>query len=151
MTNPHKQLGIAWTALLIAALDAQDAAARVATAVTGRWLRRSRRCHVDFALGPMPHLAGTPVWYAAPDPVAVRVRARIDELRAPARLWMIACVALAALAGMGVTRLLQRGRGGVMACVLLAAVVVAEGWIRPLPLHDRRGPDRRASRGQGRS
>jgi hypothetical protein len=134
LTNPHKQLGVACSALVLAALTTP--------AVRHAWRERSPAAGYAllaitmwlFALGPMPHVAGTPFWYAAPYRLLFAYVPGFDELRVPARLWMIACAALAALAAIGVVKLQQRARWGLSLCVVLAATVVAEGWIRRLPV-----------------
>jgi hypothetical protein len=134
LTNPHKQLGLAWSALVIAALSAhtvrkawrqQSPAAGYLVLAVAMWI---------FALGPMPHAAGTPIWYAAPYRFLFSYIPGFDEVRVPARFWMIACVALAALAAIGVARLRTRMPRGAAVAAALAVVVVAEGWLARLPM-----------------
>jgi hypothetical protein len=83
---------------------------------------------------------------AIPGPYALllRIVPGLDGLRAPARLAVVAQVAVAVLAAMGFARIASRlsRPGRLVATAAAAAAIVAEGWAAPIsaPPFDRRGP-----------
>lgn len=89
---------------------------------------------VALSLGPWPsawsHRIGVPGPYA----LLLRVVPGLDGLRAPARLAVVAQVALAVLAAFGAVWLLDRVSARVRQLVLASIVllVVAEGWAAPI-------------------
>jgi hypothetical protein len=132
----HKPLGVMWVALLAAAMSGRrtsdawrsgSAAAGYAVIGIVAWI---------LSLGPEPQFNGHPIWYAAPYWALFAYVPGFDELRVPARFWMITLVALSALASIGVARMMAVRAIHVDA--LTAALVVAlmgEGVMR-FPLQE---------------
>jgi hypothetical protein len=140
LTNPHKQFGLAITSLILAALTTRTVrAAWNAQSLTAGYLLIAVLTWI-LAMGPMPHAYGVPVWYAAPYWLLFSYVPGFDELRVPARLWMITIAALAALAAIAVAHVHARPRPMRLLIPLLALVAIAEGWIGWLPLRPAPAP-----------
>lgn len=87
-----------------------------------------------FALGPTPRVLGTRFWQAGPYAWLLSLPG-YDAIRVPARFAAVATLCLAVAAGLAAARLITRGprwRWGVSG--LVAAAIVAEGWIARMPL-----------------
>lgn len=85
-----------------------------------------------LALGPRPSLFGRPIGIGGPYRALMYVPG-FDEMRVPARLWMLAVLCLSAAGALTVARISSRTvrRGAVFAIV---AGVLLDGWPRSFPL-----------------
>jgi hypothetical protein len=87
-----------------------------------------------FCLGPTVRLLDTRIWYKAPY-AWLMLLPGFDAVRVPARFAMLVVLCLSVAAGLVVARLAPRGRPWRLVLVgMLAAGVVADGWISQLPL-----------------
>ena len=86
-----------------------------------------------LALGPSAPGQGSP-WWLHPYTLLARLPG-FDGLRVPARFAMLATLCLSVAAGLAVSRIAPRRRRWrtVAACVLVAGLL-ADGWMRPMPL-----------------
>ena len=82
-----------------------------------------------LALGPFPRLFGEPVLYQAPYAWLLQIPG-VSGVRAPARLWMLAGLSLAAFMGLMLPALLERRRAmtGRLIVLLAAIGLSADGW-----------------------
>ncbi len=109
--------------------------------------RRAWRGRSDFAFylfssaflflcsfGPKPAFHGRQVLYEPPYAWLMRLPVFSTEIRAPARLQMPAALMLAVAAALGFHRLRLTPSRRRLAAVVLIAGVLADGWIRALPL-----------------
>jgi hypothetical protein len=131
----HKPLAVAFDALLIAAVSSRpllEAWRRSAPAV---FYGLAAVAASILALGPAPRFAGRVVWEKGPYALFLLLPG-FGSLRAPARFTALAVFSLvcAAMLGLGaLTSGLRRVRPWF---ALVAAGVLWDGWIRPLPLAD---------------
>jgi hypothetical protein len=87
-----------------------------------------------LCLGPTVRLLGTRIWYKAPY-AWLMLLPGFDAVRVPARFAMVVVLCLSVAAGLVAARLAPRRRPWRLALVgVLAAGVVADGWINQLPL-----------------
>lgn len=87
-----------------------------------------------LSLGPSPTSLGRPLDLAAPYAFLYDNVPGFEGVRAPSRFWMIGALALAALAGIGATRL-ARVAGGRILVAAACAFFVAEGVSSPFSLN----------------
>lgn len=80
-----------------------------------------------FSLGPVAYVNGHEVLAGLPYSWLVHVPG-VEGLRAPARFWMLATLALSVLVAYGVARF-GRGRSGWVVAAAAVAAIVIEGWI----------------------
>lgn len=116
-----------------AAWQARSPLAFYTLATAGLWL---------LALGPTARVFGERVLYKAPYAWLMVLPGFADGFRVPARFAMVAAMTSAAAAALAL-----RHRGAALsprqsrsAGVALVAVALADGWIRPLPLHQLPAP-----------
>jgi hypothetical protein len=86
-----------------------------------------------LALGPTPRAAGVLVWDKAPYGLLLHLPG-FASLRSPARFAMLLAFCLSCAAVLGLGRLTAGGRIRRHQIALVAAGVLWDGWIRPLPL-----------------
>ena len=100
------------------------------------------------AMGPYPAIAGTSFMADSPYLLLLKLPG-FDALRAPARFWMLVLVCMSALVALAYARLVPPGRKrGAAALAVLAAGMLADGWVRfPVVRAPERSPllDARAS------
>ncbi len=87
-----------------------------------------------FSLGPSPRFLGQRFFYQPPYAWLMRLSVFGDSVRVPARFAMPAILALSTAAALAFARLAPNGRSMSFALVLVCAAVLADSWIRPLPL-----------------
>ena len=87
-----------------------------------------------FSLGPAPSLMGKPLMYRGPYALLMFLPG-FNSLRVPARVWMMTTLCLAIVGAMLFDRLAARvGRQRVIAAVVVALGVIADGWVSEMPL-----------------
>jgi hypothetical protein len=134
VSTPYKPLSLA----VVAAMGA------VALGPTFRaaWQRRSAIVFYLAAaallflcsLGPRPTLLGEQVLYEPPYAWLMRLPYFGDTVRVPARFAMLAILALSVTAGLAFHRFASLTRHRAVLLLVVAAGIVADGWIRALPL-----------------
>jgi hypothetical protein len=134
VTRPDKPLSFTFVSLL-------------GLLLTSHWLQAAaRRCsQIAFylvaagvswllCLGPSPHAFGARIWYKAPYAWLMLVPG-FDAVRVPARFAMMIVLCLSVVVGLIVARLAPRaGRWRLALIGLIAAGLIADGWITRLPL-----------------
>jgi hypothetical protein len=131
LRSPDKSLAVLWIAAFAAFLSSRTAAAG--------WKNRSVALGYGLmalalwvlALGPEPAFAGSPIWYRSPYWALYQYLPGFDELRVPARFWVMVTMCLAVLAGLGAHRVMQGPRRMAVGATAVIALLV-EGWIAPL-------------------
>lgn len=127
---------LAWTWLLLLAALALSGPVRRA------WQGRSVAAFYALlalllwilSLGPNARWLGERLWYKAPYSWLLFLPG-FDALRVPARIWLLAVLALAVVAAHGLARLARRGPGTArLALALACAGLVAEAWPAAIPL-----------------
>jgi hypothetical protein len=135
LSHPHKPLGIAWLALMGAALSTRTLSAAWTTRSPAAGYLLIAIVTWILSLGPSPTIYGDPIWYRAPYSWLYHYAPGFEELRVPARLYVITITAFAALAAAGTDQLLHRRRLiGIPIVLVLGVGVVAEGWLGRMPL-----------------
>lgn len=86
-----------------------------------------------LALGPSPRAGSALFWEKAPYALLLHLPG-FPGLRAPARFAMLSVFCLSCAAGLGLGRLTAGGRLRRPLVALVAAGILWDGWIRPLPL-----------------
>lgn len=86
------------------------------------------------SLGPQPTFLGERVLYEPPYAWLMRLPLFGDTIRVPARFAMLGILALSVAGGLAVVRLRLRPRYRTAILLLVSAGVLADGWIRRLPL-----------------
>jgi hypothetical protein len=86
------------------------------------------------SLGPKPALFGEQILYEPPYAWLMRLPFFADTVRVPARFGMLGALALSVAATMAYHRLTTATRLRSRVLVVVAAGVIADGWIRGLPL-----------------
>ncbi len=133
----YKPLSIAAVALLVwgltsspvrAAWRAQSALAFYVLATAGLWI---------LALGPTARAFGERVAYKAPYAWLMLLPGFDSGFRAPARFAMVAALTSAVAAALALARWRAHYPEGRyrMAAAVVVGLALADGWIRPLPLH----------------
>ena len=86
--------------------------------------------------GPVPKLLGYPMLYQAPYSWLMRLPGFESGLRVPARFAMPAMLALSVAGGLAFARVVPTPRRTIQTLffLLIVAGIVADGWIKPLPL-----------------
>jgi hypothetical protein len=87
-----------------------------------------------LCLGPKPRVFGHQFWYESPYAWLMRLPLFGDGVRVPARFAMPAILTLSAAGALAFNRLRLSGVTRRLAVVALAAGIVADGWMRELPL-----------------
>jgi hypothetical protein len=87
-----------------------------------------------FSLGPKPAFLGQQFLYQPPYAWLMRLSVFSDSVRVPARFAMPLVLTLSIAASLAFSRLVSHRRSSSLAFGLIAAAVVADSWIRPLPV-----------------
>ncbi|HEY2906583.1 MAG TPA: discoidin domain-containing protein [Vicinamibacterales bacterium] len=87
-----------------------------------------------FCLGPKAKFLGRQFWYEPPYAWLMQLPLFSSGVRVPARFAMPAILTLSAAAAIAFSRLHFGARGRRIAIVGIAAAIIAEGWMRALPL-----------------
>ncbi len=87
-----------------------------------------------FCLGPKAKFLGRQFWYEPPYAWLMQLPLFSAGVRVPARFAMPAILTLSAAAAIAFSRLNFSARGRRIAAVGIATVIIAEGWMRALPL-----------------
>ena len=87
-----------------------------------------------FTLGPSPRFLGQPFLYQPPYAWLMRFSVFGDSVRVPARFAMPAILALSTAAALAFARLAPTGRRGSLALAVVCVAILADSWIRPLPV-----------------
>jgi hypothetical protein len=101
-----------------------------------------------FSLGPSPRALGHSLGFPGPYALWLRVMPGLDGIRVPARLAVVAQMALAILASFGAMWLVDHASSrsrviGTATVGVLAIMIAAEGWARlGMPAFDPEGPPR---------
>jgi hypothetical protein len=131
---PFKPLSLAIIASAIAlALSAPVATAFRRRSAFGFYIVATVVLSV-FCLGPKPRILGHQFWYEPPYAWLMRLPLFGDGVRVPARFAMPAILTLAAAGALAFARLRLSGPARRAAVVALAVGIVADVWMRDLPL-----------------
>ena len=87
-----------------------------------------------FSLGPSPRLLGRQFFYQPPYAWLMRFSVFGDSVRVPARFAMPAILALSVAAALAFARLVRARRSVSIPACLVCAAIMADFWIRPLPV-----------------
>lgn len=87
-----------------------------------------------FSLGPSPRFMGQQFLYQPPYSWLMRLSLFGDSVRVPARFAMPAILALSAAAALAFARLAANRRSMSVALGVIAAAILADSWITPLPM-----------------
>jgi hypothetical protein len=129
----RKPLAVAFYGLVIAVASSQgfrDAWRRSSPVV---FYILAAAAALALALGPNPHAGAVRIWEAAPYGVFANLPG-FAGLRAPARFAMLAVFGLSCGSALALGRLVPSSRPGAsLRIALVAAGILWDGWIRPLP------------------
>ena len=135
VTTAVKPLTVAiWCGLFAMATSGALARARGSRSAFAFYVGAAAVMYI-LSFGPQPSFHGTPFWYRAPYAWLLELPG-FSNVRAPARFAMLAQLCLAAAAAVALVRVRDWLPRPVAAAVTVAAIagVLADGWIRSLPM-----------------
>ena len=128
VTDPHKPFTLAVAFTLVLALSSRTMQAKWTARSVPAFYALAAVIMWIFSLGPAPTFRGVPVLYKAPYAWLMQLPG-VDEVRVPARFWILATLCLAVCAGFGAARVLARypARRLLLTCAV-GAIICLEGW-----------------------
>lgn len=133
-TAPHKTLSLSAALSIVAIALSPTLRAEFRVRSTLAFYLVAAAILFLCSLGPRPALLGEQILYEAPYAWLMRLPFFADAVRVPARFGMLAVLALAVAGSLAFNRLPLARRPRAAVLLLVITGIVAEGWMRGLPL-----------------